>query len=116
MLVIRLRRVGKRQHATYRFVVSEKSRTPRSTVLEFLGSYNPHTNPPTVNLNRDRITHWLQVGAQPSQTVHNLLVDAGLVSGPKVRVARIKKKIEAAAKPESAVPAKEGQPAAVESS
>ncbi len=92
MLVIRLRRIGKRQHATFRFIVSEKTRSPQSTANEFLGSYDPHTNPPTVNLKRDRVEHWLKVGAQPSATVHNILVNAGLLSGPKVKVASAKKK------------------------
>lgn len=91
MLSIRLRRMGKRQHATFRFVIMEKRRDPQARAVEFLGSYNPHTNPPTVNLKRDRVEHWLKVGAQPSDTVHNILVDAGLVPGPKVRVARPKK-------------------------
>lgn len=99
MLVIRLRRIGKRQHATFRFTVSEKTRSPQSTAVEFLGSYDPHTNPPTVNLKRDRVEHWLKVGAQPSATVHNILVDAGLLAGPKVKVAHPKKKEEAEKKP-----------------
>jgi len=94
MLVIRLRRIGKRQHATFRFIVSEKTKSPQSTAVEFLGSYDPHTNPPTVNLKRDRVEHWLKVGAQPSATVHNILVDAGLLAGPKVKVAFPKKKAE----------------------
>lgn len=94
MLAIRLRRIGKRQHATFRFIVSEKTRSPQSTANEFLGSYDPHTNPPTVNLKRDRVEHWLKVGAQPSNTVHNILVDAGLLPGPKVKVAHPKKKEE----------------------
>ena len=94
MLAIRLRRIGKRQHATFRFIVSEKTKSPQSTVTEFLGSYDPHTNPPTVNLKRDRVEYWLKVGAQPSATVHNILVDAGLLPGPKVKVAHPKKKEE----------------------
>ncbi|MFH0829394.1 MAG: 30S ribosomal protein S16 [Candidatus Kerfeldbacteria bacterium] len=99
MLVIRLRRIGKRQHATFRFTVSEKTRSPQSTAVEFLGSYDPHTNPPTVNLKRDRVEHWLKVGAKPSATVHNILVDAGLLTGPKVKVAFPKKQAEAENKP-----------------
>lgn len=109
MLVIRLRRIGKRQHATFRFIVSEKTRSPQSTAVEFLGSYDPHTNPPTVNLKRDRVEHWLKVGAKPSETVHNILVDAGLASGPKVKVAYPKKK-EAEKQPE-AVAEKKDAPA-----
>ncbi|MBI4426055.1 MAG: 30S ribosomal protein S16 [Candidatus Kerfeldbacteria bacterium] len=101
MLTIRLRRIGKRRHATFRFVVMEKSRSPQSRAVEFVGSYDPHADPPTVNLKRDRVEHWLKVGAQPSETVHNILVDAGLVTGPKVKVAKPKKK-EAPAEPSAA--------------
>lgn len=90
MLTIRLRRVGKRQHATYRFVVMEKRRAPHSRVVEFLGSYDPHTDPTTVKLKRDRAEYWLKQGAQPSETVHNILIDAGLLSGPKVKVGKSK--------------------------
>ncbi len=95
MLAIRLRRIGKRQHATFRFIVSEKTRSPQSSVIEFLGFYNPHTNPASVKVNAERITHWLKNGAQPSATVHNLLVDAGVIQGPKVIVAHHKKLAEA---------------------
>ncbi|MBI4092796.1 MAG: 30S ribosomal protein S16 [Candidatus Kerfeldbacteria bacterium] len=108
MLTIRLRRIGKRQHATFRFLVMEKSRSPQGRAVEFLGSYNPHTNPSTINLKRDRVEHWLKVGAQPSATVHNLLVDAGLMPGLKLKVGKPKKK-EASA--ESTAPAAEEKPA-----
>lgn len=110
MLVIRLRRIGKRQHATFRFIVSEKTRSPRSRVVEFLGSYDPHTNPPAVSLKRERVTHWLEHGAQPSDTVHNILVDAGLLTGAKVKVARPKKKEGEAAAPEAAPKQGEAKP------
>ncbi len=113
MLTLRLRRIGKRQHATYRFIVQEKSRAPQSRVVEFLGSYDPHINPPTVNIKRDRVEHWLKVGAQPSATVHNLLVDAGLLTSPKVKVARPKKKSgEATAVAGQATPPESAAPAA----
>lgn len=110
MLTIRLRRIGKRQHATFRFIVMEKSRSPQSRSIEFVGSYDPHTDPPTVNLKRDRVEHWLKVGVQPSATVHNILVDAGLLTGPKLKVARPKKK-EAPVEPtaSAAAPAAEAK-------
>lgn len=112
MLAIRLRRIGKRQHATFRFIVSEKAKSPQSTANEFLGSYDPHTNPPTVNLKRDRVEHWLKVGAQPSASVHNILVDAGLLSGPKLKVAHPKKKEEEKSEPAPAAAAPAEAPAA----
>jgi len=92
MLTLRLRRIGKKRHATFRFIVSEKTRSPQSRAVEFLGSYDPHTNPPTIKLHRERVKHWLDHGAQPSETVHNILIEAGLLEGQKVRVARPKKR------------------------
>ena len=85
MLVIRLSRVGKKKQPTYRVVVQEKQRDPWGTSVEIIGNYNPRTEPSTLNLKEDRVKHWLERGAQPSPTVHNLLVDIGLVKGPKVR-------------------------------
>lgn len=92
MLTIRLARIGKSKHPTYRFVVSEKSKDTRGDFLEDLGFYNPHTNPSTVQLKEERIKYWLSKGAQPSPTVHNILVDKNLISKSKVRVVKIKKK------------------------
>jgi small subunit ribosomal protein S16 len=73
MLVIRLTRIGAKKQPTYRVVVTE-ARTPRdSREVERLGYYNPKTQPATLKVNRERVTHWLNAGAQPSATVRNLL-------------------------------------------
>jgi small subunit ribosomal protein S16 len=73
MLVIRLTRIGAKKQPTYRVVVTE-ARTPRdSRELERLGYYNPKTRPATLKVDRDRVTHWLKAGAQPSATVKSLL-------------------------------------------
>jgi small subunit ribosomal protein S16 len=73
MLVIRLTRIGTKKRPTYRVVVTE-ARTPRdSRVLERLGYYNPKTQPATLKVDRERVTHWLKAGAQPSATVKSLL-------------------------------------------
>lgn len=85
MLVIRLSRGGKKKQPTYRLVVQEKHRDPWGTSVEIVGNYNPRTSPSTLNLKEERIQHWLSVGAQPSATVHNLLVNAGLIKDKKVR-------------------------------
>ena len=95
MLVIRLSRVGKKKQPSYRVVVQEKQRDPWGTSIEIIGSYNPRTKPKTVTLKEDRVKHWIAQGAQPSDTVHNLLVDAKLVSGPKRRATTHDKKEEA---------------------
>jgi len=81
MLTIRLTRVGKKKYPTYRVIVSEKSRDPWGRFLEQLGNYNPHTKEKTFN--KERILHWLEKGAQPSATVYNLLVNAGIIKEDK---------------------------------
>ncbi len=92
MLHIRLTRIGKKKQPEYRFIVCEKSRDPWGKALEILGHYNPRTNPPTVALKSDRITHWISVGAQCSNTVWNLLVDQGVVKGEKRKSIKISNK------------------------
>lgn len=85
MLVIRLSRMGKKKAPTYRVVVQEKHRDPWGTSVEIVGHYNPRSNPKTIVFKEDRVKHWISKGAQPSDTVRNLLVDAKLIDGPKVR-------------------------------
>ncbi|MCX6551321.1 MAG: 30S ribosomal protein S16 [Acidobacteria bacterium] len=73
MLAIRLTRIGSKKRPTYRMVVTE-ARTPRDgRVMENLGYYNPKTQPATLKVDAERLTHWLSVGAQPSATVKSLL-------------------------------------------
>lgn len=96
MVVIRLARFGKKNHATFRVIVSDKQKDTSGKYLELLGNYDPHQSPATLNLKEDRVKHWLSVGAQPSASVHNLLVDKGILPGPKVVVARAPKKEEEA--------------------
>lgn len=85
MLVIRLARHGRKNHPTYRVVLQDKDWAPTSKVIEILGNMNPHTNPRTIILKKDRISYWLSQGAQPSATMNNLLIDEGLLKGEKVR-------------------------------
>lgn len=96
MVTIRLTRVGKTKQPSYRIVVQEKSKDPWGTYLELVGHLNPLTNPATVTLKEDRIRHWIEKGAQPSDTVWNLLIDRKIVSGEKRRTVRISKKRRAA--------------------
>lgn len=76
MLKIRLRRMGSRQDPFYRVVVSENRKTPQSSFVENLGTYNPGTNPETVQLDVERTEAWIKKGAHPSETVRSLLVKA----------------------------------------
>ena len=85
MLVIRLSRRGRKKRPTYRLVLQEKDWAPTSKAIENLGHLDPHTDPPTAVLKEDRIKYWLEQGAQPSNTVHNLLVTHGVMSGDKKR-------------------------------
>ena len=89
--MIRLSRVGKKKQPSYRLIVSEKTKDPWGDALEILGFYNPRTEPATVNLKKERIQHWLSKGAQSSATVHNLLVNEKILTGPKVKASKINK-------------------------
>jgi small subunit ribosomal protein S16 len=85
MLRIRLKRVGRRNDPSYRVVVTEMSRGPKSgDAVEQVGFYNPKTKERTFD--GERITYWMTQGAQPSDTVYNMLVDAKIVEGKKKNV------------------------------
>ncbi|OGL70891.1 30S ribosomal protein S16 [Candidatus Uhrbacteria bacterium RIFCSPLOWO2_01_FULL_53_9] len=92
MLTIRLTRVGRKNAPAYRVVVMEKSKAPSSRNLEILGHYNPRIQPKLLELKEDRIQYWLGVGAQPSDTVKNLLIGAGMIKGEKAKAVKISKK------------------------
>ncbi len=71
--MIRLARVGARKQPYYRVVVIEKERARNGRAVEIVGTYNPRTNPATVDLQRERIEHWRSKGAQVSDRVAKLL-------------------------------------------
>lgn len=73
MLMIRLARFGAKKKPTYRVVVIEKERARNSRSVEVVGHYNPVANPAVVQLNHERIEHWMKSGAKPSDTVARLL-------------------------------------------
>ena len=77
---IRLQRHGRKGYAFYQIVIAD-SRAPRDgKFIERIGSYNPNTNPATVDLKFERALYWMQVGAQPTDTVRNILSrEGGLV-------------------------------------
>lgn len=77
--MIRLARVGARKQPHYRVVVIEKDRARNGRSVEVVGTYNPRTNPATVNLKRDRIEYWTGNGAQLSERVGKLLAAAPVV-------------------------------------
>ena len=73
MLMIRLARVGARKQPQYRVVVIEKDRARNGRSIEVVGTYNPRTDPATINLKRDRIDYWRSNGAQFSEIVAKLV-------------------------------------------
>ena len=76
MVMIRLARFGARKQPYYRVVVIEKDRARNGRSVEVVGTYNPRTNPATVDLKRDRIEYWTSKGAQMSETVGKLFAKA----------------------------------------
>lgn len=76
MLKIRLRRVGKKNQPSYRVVVTEHTAPVQGSYLELLGSYNPRAS--TFLVKQDRVLHWLDHGAQPSERMAKLLKSAGV--------------------------------------
>jgi len=71
--MIRLARVGARKQPHYRIVVIEKDRARNGRSVEVVGTYNPRTNPASVELKRDRIDYWTSKGAQLSDRVEKLV-------------------------------------------
>jgi small subunit ribosomal protein S16 len=73
MLVIRLRRAGSKKRPFFRVVVTDSRAARDSSFVELLGHYNPRTKPETLQLDRERLAHWLKEGALPSDTVRTML-------------------------------------------
>lgn len=94
MLVIRLTRTGKKNASSFRIVLTEKKSAAKSgKFLEVLGNYNSRllakdkgvaTGGKEITLKEERIKYWLSQGAKASTTVHNLLVNKGVIEGPKI--------------------------------
>jgi len=80
VLMIRLARVGARKQPYYRIVVIEKERARNGRPVEVVGTYNPRTNPASVELKRERVDHWVSKGAQVSETVSRLLAKSATVA------------------------------------
>ncbi|HEU0000205.1 MAG TPA: 30S ribosomal protein S16 [Ktedonobacteraceae bacterium] len=77
---IRLKRVGKKKAPTYRVVVAD-SRSPRDgRIIENLGWYNPLVEPSAIQIDADKALHWLNVGAQPTESVTSLLKRSGVMA------------------------------------
>ena len=114
MLKIRLARIGKKKQPTYRFVVSDSQKDLYGKQLEILGNYNPRSK--VLDIKKERVEFWMGKGAQPSPTVHNLLVDQNIIKGEKVKASKSGKKPEAASTAAAPAETKPAAPAAEEQS
>ena len=79
MVKIRLKRLGAKKNPFYRIVVAD-SRYPRDgRFIEQIGTYNPLTDPSTINVDNEKAVKWLSQGAQPTDTVKQILKISGAV-------------------------------------
>ncbi len=79
MVRIRLRRMGAKKKPFYRIVIADK-RSPRDgRFIETIGTYDPLTEPETIEIELDRAAHWLSVGAQPTEAVARILRQRNLL-------------------------------------
>ncbi len=73
MVRIRLRRVGAKKKPFYRIIVVDRHKDGLGDIIENIGSYDNRSNPKVIKIDKDRVTYWLEKGAQPTETVKNLL-------------------------------------------
>ncbi|MEE0831718.1 MAG: 30S ribosomal protein S16 [Longicatena sp.] len=79
MVKLRLKRMGSKRKPFYRIVAAD-SRAPRDgRFIEIIGTYNPTTNPASVTLNEELAVKWINNGAQPTETVRNILSAEGVL-------------------------------------
>ena len=84
MLSIRMTRVGSKKKPFFRVVVTEARTKRESDFVETLGTYNPRTKPAQVELNKERVQHWLGKGARPSNSVRTLSDSSSRYSVPEI--------------------------------
>ena len=87
MVRIRLRRVGLKNQPSYRIVIQDKEMPRDGRFLEIVGFYNPRTEPGTINIQEDRVFHWMSNGALPTESVAQIFKTSGTLD----RFARFKK-------------------------
>ncbi len=85
MLMIRFQRIGRRNDPAFRIVLLEKERAAKAgNIVEQLGTYNPKSK--ALTLNEEAVKGWIAKGAKPTDSIHNLLVNKGVITGKKVNV------------------------------
>jgi len=83
--MIRFQRIGRTNDPAFRIVVLEKERAAKAgNIVELLGTYNPRSK--ALTLNEERVKYWISKGAQPTGSIHNLLISKGVITGKKVNV------------------------------
>lgn len=98
MLTLKLTRIGKKKQPQYRLIATEKSRDPWGHALEVIGHYNPMVNPKIFSVEKERLEHYLKNGAQLTDTVNNLLINFGHMTGVKRQKVHITAKRKAGKK------------------
>jgi len=73
MVKVRLQRLGTKHKPKYRIVVASEQVKQGGKTLEIIGNYNPSIHPPKVEIKKDRFDHWLNLGAQPTNSVTHLV-------------------------------------------
>ena len=77
MLRMRLRRVGAKNQPSYRIVVADSRAARDGAFVDYLGHYNPRTEPPTIVIDEEKARKWLSVGAKPSDAVQRIIDKMG---------------------------------------
>ena len=82
-MMIRFQRIGRTNDPAFRIVVLEKERAAKAgNILELLGTYNPRSK--ALTLDEEQVKYWISKGAQPTDSIHNLLINKGVIQGKKV--------------------------------
>ncbi len=82
-MMIRFQRIGRTNDPAFRIVLIEKGRAAKAgKIIEQLGTYNPKSK--ALNLDGERIKYWISMGAQPTDSIHNLLIRNGTIEGKKI--------------------------------
>ena len=80
---MRLTRLGDKKSPFYRIVVADSRVARDAKYIDLVGTYNPLTNPAEVKIDAEKVNTWLKNGAQPTETVKSLLVNAGIMQSSK---------------------------------
>lgn len=85
MLMIRFQRIGRTNDPAFRIVVLEKERAAKAgNIVELLGTYNPRSK--AITLNEESVKGWIAKGAQPTDSIRNLFITKGVLTGKKINV------------------------------